>query len=141
MKLDRVRTVCGTLHEHNIIELQQVPKGNDRIAIRSTFLWFLDLSHTYITLLSAMYKALANLAERRQAEMANREALIERANRTDVLSGEGRLSERDQRELEELDDILDKITTAELRTELNVFILRDLPGGRQTVRWDDPFAV
>lgn len=141
MKLDRVRTLCGTLHEHNIIELQQVPKGNDRLALRSNFLWFLEPNHTYITLLSIMYKTLVNLAERRQHEIEKRSAVLERANRTDVMEGTAKLSERDVKELEELDDILDKIATAEMRTELNVFILRDLPGGRQNIRYDDPFAV
>jgi DNA-directed RNA polymerase III subunit RPC3 len=93
------------------------------------FFWFIDLSRTYASILSMMYKTLGNLAQRRAAELDKRKQVLERANRTDVRENPELLSERDRKELKELREVLDKIALAEVRTEMNVFVLRDLPGG------------
>jgi DNA-directed RNA polymerase III subunit RPC3 len=98
------------------------------------FFWYIDLSRTYGSLLASMYKTLANLAQRRAAEVEKRRALLERANRTDVKENQELLSERDRKELRELTSVLGRITLAEMRTEMNVFVLRDLPGGPQGAR-------
>ncbi len=135
LKLSDVRTLLARLHEANIIELQQIPRGTERAAQRMIFFWHIDLSRTYGSLLSSFYKTLANLAQRRAAELERRQALLDRANRTDVKNDLSLLSERDRKELGEMHEVLVQIALAEMRTELNVFVLRDLPGGPPSTRW------
>ncbi|KAJ9108840.1 hypothetical protein QFC21_000160 [Naganishia friedmannii] len=141
INLQDCRALLGKMHESSLLEIQQIPRSADRAANRTIFLFYVDLSHAYATMLSILYKTLGNLAQRRQAELDKCADLLERANRTDVLADRSLLSERDGHDLLTLEEVMDKITTAELKTELNVFILRDLPGGPEAVRFDDPFSL
>ncbi|GHJ85795.1 hypothetical protein NliqN6_2197 [Naganishia liquefaciens] len=141
INLQDCRALLGQMHESSLIEIQQIPRSADRAANRTIFLYYVDLSHAYASILSILYKTLGNLEQRRQAELDKHKDLLERANRTDVLANRDLLSHRDSLDLATLEETMDKITTAELRTELNVFILRDLPGGPEAVRFDDPFSL
>lgn len=134
INLQDCRALLGQMHESSLIEIQQIPRSADRAANRTIFLYYVDLSHAYASILSMLYKTLGNLEQRRQAELDKHKDLLERANRTDVLANRDLLSHRDSLDLATLEETMDKITTAELRTELNVFILRDLPGGPEAVR-------
>lgn len=141
INLQDCRALLGKMHESSLLEIQQIPRSADRAANRTIFLFYVDLSHAYATMLSILYKTLGNLAQRRQAELDKCADLLERANRTDVLADRSLLSERDAHDLLTLEEVMDKITTAELKTELNVFILRDLPGGPEAVRWVTSFCT
>ncbi|KAJ9093118.1 hypothetical protein QFC19_008461 [Naganishia cerealis] len=134
INLQDCRALLGKMHESSLLEIQQIPRSADRAANRTIFLYYVDLSHAYASMLSVLYKTLGNLAQRRQTERDKSAELLERANRTDVLADRSLLSERDGHDLHTLEEVMDKITTAELKTELNVFILRDLPGGPEAVR-------
>lgn len=134
LRLNDVRGILGHLHESNIVELQQISRGADRNVQRMIFLWGVDLTRATTSLLSMLYKTLANLGQRRAAELVKRKDLLDKSNRTDVKSNPELLSDREKQDLKELYEALDKITVAELRTEMNVFILRDLPGGPQSNR-------
>lgn len=55
---------------------------------------------------------------------------MEKRNRSDVRESGGELMGREEREeLEKMEEVVKRLTLAEERTDLNIFVLRDLPGG------------
>ena len=62
------------------------------------------------------------------------EETFNNSQRSDVLEKTGKMDERDQVNLIKMEKELDKLNTAQLRMETNVFVLRDLPGGPLSVR-------
>lgn len=81
-----------------------------------------------------MYKSLAHLHLRKQAIYQKYKYVYETSLRQDVMENPELMSEREKGLLSEMGDELDKITTAQNRMEMNVFVLRDLPGGPLSLR-------
>lgn len=68
-------------------------------------------------MISHLYKTMANLIQRKAAELEKKRGLVERRNRVDVRESGGELlGELDKKEGKELDDKLLKLTLAEMRT-------------------------
>jgi DNA-directed RNA polymerase III subunit RPC3 len=88
-------------------------------------LWQIDLARVYNTLLQSVYKTLGNIVQRREAEVEGKEHVIIREK---VAGERERLPRKDVDELVELDDVRHKMGLAELRSEMVVFLLRDMPG-------------
>lgn len=151
-----VRVITAALSASSLLELQEVPRSADRAPSRTFYLWHVDLARAYAAMISHLYKTMANLIQRKAAELEKKRGLVERRNRVDVRESGGELlGEVDKKEGKELDDKLLKLTLAEMRTgawpllaysgsflslaysqghppvptDMNVFILRDLPGG------------
>jgi DNA-directed RNA polymerase III subunit RPC3 len=88
-------------------------------------LWQIDLARVYNTLLQAVYKTLGNIVQRREAEVASKQSVIIKEK---VAGDRQRLPRKEVEDLVELDDVRNKMGLAELRSEMVVFLLRDMPG-------------
>jgi DNA-directed RNA polymerase III subunit RPC3 len=135
LPLKDVRSCLASLQRLGIIETQEVPKGNHNAKVRAAMgasgefhFWSLDLARAYQVLLESVYKTLANILQRKAAEMDKYTAVRAREERVGGRSMRGGLGAKDQEELRDFDDMVRKMTLAEARCELVVFILRDLPG-------------
>ncbi|WVQ74734.1 hypothetical protein IAR50_004338 [Cryptococcus sp. DSM 104548] len=134
VSLRDARYILAELQQLSLVETQEVPKtaNKSRLGPSSSqeyHLWAVDLPRVYGVLLTGVYKALGNILQRKAAEVERKSTVIAREQR--VLGhegGRGLLQLKDQEDLAELDDSMTKLTLAELRSELVVFILRDLPG-------------
>ncbi|ODN79044.1 hypothetical protein L202_04548 [Cryptococcus amylolentus CBS 6039] len=134
VSLRDARYILAELQQLSLVETQEVPKtaAKSRLGLPSSaeyHLWAVDLPRVYGVLLTSVYKALGNILQRKAAEIGKKSTVLAREQR--VLGhegGRGLLQLKDQEDLAELDDSMNKLTLAELRSELVVFILRDLPG-------------
>lgn len=81
-----------------------------------------------------MYKSLANIHQRKEMIYEEHAFVYETSMRQDVMENPDLMSDRDKANLERMEKELDKLNTAQTRMEMNVFVLRDLPGGPLSVR-------
>jgi len=88
--------------------------------------WSLDLSRAYQVLLESVYKTLGNILQRKGVEMERYIAVKAREERVGGRRNE--LGVKDQEDLRDFDDMVRKLSLAEARCEVVVFVLRDLPG-------------
>jgi DNA-directed RNA polymerase III subunit RPC3 len=134
IKGDDARIKLSALKTASLVTFQAISRTADRSASRCTFLYYVDLSRAYQTILSRMYKSLANIHQRKEMIYQEYEETFNNSQRSDVLEKTGKMDERDQVNLVKMEKELDKLNTAQLRMETNVFVLRDLPGGPLSVR-------
>ncbi len=106
--------------------LQDVPKTADHSASRTFFLWYVSLERSMALLLGQSHKVLENLKIRAGTEEAARSLLLEKTKRLDVVSGQAKLSESDQRGLAQLNKTLTKLKLAELHVERMLMLIRDM---------------
>jgi DNA-directed RNA polymerase III subunit RPC3 len=130
IQLKDARHFLAELQKLSLIETQEVPKTatKSRMGLPSSsewHLWQIDLARVYNTLLQSVYKTLGNIVQRREAEVEGKEHVIIREK---VAGERERLPRKDVDELVELDDVRHKMGLAQLRSEMVVFLLRDMPG-------------
>ncbi|OCF57449.1 DNA-directed RNA polymerase III subunit RPC3 [Kwoniella mangroviensis CBS 10435] len=132
--LKDARAHLADLQRLSLVETQEVPKtaAKSRMGLPTSaeyHLWAMDEARVYGVLLTNVYKTLGNILQRKSEEIENKKIVLARESRVENLEGgRGLLQLKDQENLLELDDYLKKLTLAEGRSEINVFILRDLPG-------------
>lgn len=135
--LREARQVLSELQKLSLIDIQEVPKtaakGRSPFPGADYHLWGIDLRKAYGFLLAGVYKTLSNLVQRREKEEERRGGLLQKIDRPDlVASGLDPiqfLSTKDQQDLKDLQNAQNMLDLAESRTDLVVFMLRDLPGG------------
>jgi DNA-directed RNA polymerase III subunit RPC3 len=130
IQLKDARHFLAELQKLSLIETQEVPKtaAKSRMGLPSSsewHLWQIDLARVYNTLLQAVYKTLGNIVQRREAEVASKHSVIIKEK---VAGDRQRLPRKEVEDLVELDDVRNKMGLAELRSEMVVFLLRDMPG-------------
>lgn len=81
-----------------------------------------------------MYKSLANIHQRKEMIYQDNAYVYEISMREDVIENPKLMHERERATLAKMEKELDKLNTAQTRMEMNVFVLRDLPGGPLSVR-------
>ncbi|WWC90893.1 uncharacterized protein L201_005830 [Kwoniella dendrophila CBS 6074] len=134
LPLKDARVHLADLQRLSLLETQEVPKtaAKSRMGLPSSaeyHLWAMDEARVYGVLLTNVYKTLGNILQRKSKEIEKKSIVLARENRVENLQGgRGLLQLKDQEDLLELDDYLKKLSLAELRSEIVVFILRDLPG-------------
>lgn len=134
LPLKDARVHLADLQRLSLLETQEVPKtaAKSRMGLPSSaeyHLWAMDEARVYGVLLTNVYKTLGNILQRKSKELEKKSIVLARENRVENLEGgRGLLQLKDQEDLLELDDYLKKLSLAELRSEIVVFILRDLPG-------------
>lgn len=129
IQLKDARHYLAELQKLSLVETQEVPKTatKSRMGLPPSsewHLWQIDLARVYNTLLQSVYKTLGNIIQRREAEVASKETTLMR----EKVGGRERLARNHVDELVELDDVRRKLGLSELRSELVVFLLRDMPG-------------
>jgi len=134
MPLKDARKHLAKLHKMGLIETSEISKNpllkrQIMTAASEHNMWALDLPRAYTVLLTAAYKTLGNILQRRAAEKEKRKAAYDKLEQASS-RGYGRevLSAKDQEDLVEGDDIDNKLMLALSRCEMVVFILRDMPG-------------
>ncbi|OUM59452.1 hypothetical protein PIROE2DRAFT_63775 [Piromyces sp. E2] len=105
--------------------LQEIPKTIDRNTMRSTFLWYTDMTKAEEQLVSECYKVLINLKKRRKIEIEKLSKLIEKSERDDVKKDKNLLSEAEIYALEELKKILNRIDISEIGIGKMLLILKE----------------
>ncbi|KAJ3295487.1 DNA-directed RNA polymerase III subunit RPC3 [Borealophlyctis nickersoniae] len=113
------------LHEAGFAFIQDVPKNSDHTAARTYFLWYISIPRTVDYLIQNGYRALANAKQRRAKEVSGRAMLIEKTQRSDVLSGEAKLSEAELKGVEQLNGVIKRLRASEARLDKMLLILRD----------------
>lgn len=129
IQLKDARHHLSELQKLSLIETQEVPKtaNKSRLGLPPSaewHFWHIDLPRVYSLLVAGVYKTLGNLLERRDMEVEKRRLVLLR----ETGGGRDRLQAKDQEDLAELDDTRRKLSLAEMRSDMVVFVLRDMPG-------------
>lgn len=121
-----MRKVLGELQAMGAVDLQEVPRGNDRAASRSFFFWFHNSSRAHSLLLLDMYKSIARLYQRLLAERKHHSILLAKCEREDVKGHESELlADSELRELQRLRRREHMILVQIFRIDSLVRIFRD----------------
>lgn len=130
VSISETRDLCSRLFHASLLGLQEVPKTKDRDPAKTFFLWFVDEAKCRAWLLDHLYQSLARLGQRRNEEMRRQLTLLRKVERTDVkLDTAGLLTDWERENWDRLQRVLQTLTVAEMRTEMDVFVLRDLAAG------------
>ncbi|KAL0947320.1 hypothetical protein HGRIS_013439 [Hohenbuehelia grisea] len=123
-----VRPLLSALAADTLISTQEVAKSADHNPTRTFYLWHVDLHKAYSVILGNLYKTLYNIGARRQAEQEEPgvRAVLDKAQRSDVVVNPALLSRLEQDVLKEWEAKRQKLTVLEMRVEEAVFIIRDL---------------
>jgi DNA-directed RNA polymerase III subunit RPC3 len=138
LPLKDARILLARLQKLSLVETTEVPKTAAKMRINMPsaaeyHLWSVDLPRVYNSLLSNIYKTIANTIQRRAVEVEKRTTVLEReakASRKTGASAQGRtlLLAKDQTDLGSLEESVKKLVVGQERSDLVAFILRDLPG-------------
>ncbi|TKY85531.1 hypothetical protein EX895_005693 [Sporisorium graminicola] len=130
ISISETRDLCSRLFHASLLGLQEVPKTKDRDPAKTFFLWFVDEAKCRAWLLDHLYQSLARLGQRRNKEMRKQIALLRKVERSDVkMDTAGLLTEWERESWTRLQSVLQTLTVAEMRTEMDVFVMRDLAAG------------
>ena len=129
IQLKYARHYLAELQKLSLVETQEVHKtaSKSRMGLPSSaelHLWQIDLARVYNTLLQSVYKTLGNIIQRRESEVESKRLVLTREK---IAIERERLPRKDVEDLVELDDFRKKLGLAELRSEMVVFLLRDMP--------------
>lgn len=121
-----VRATLTTLQEAGLVETQEVPRDQIRQSTRAMYLWFFDRDHCRRLLLVETYKSMARLLQRARVECAKVQAVIDKAERTDVVGNEDQyLSVTERQVLRGWREREEKLLTQLMRQDDLVATLRD----------------
>ncbi|SNX87232.1 related to RPC82 - RNA polymerase III subunit C82 [Melanopsichium pennsylvanicum] len=130
VSISETRDLCSRLFNASLLGLQEVPKTKDRDPAKTFFLWFVDEPKCRAWLLDHLYQSLTRLGQRRNEEMRRQIGLMSKVERSDVkLDTVGLLTEWERQSWDRLQNVLKMLTVAEMRTEMDVFVMRDLAAG------------
>lgn len=136
LPLKDARRLLSQLQKLSLVEPTEVPKSANKGRINGPsaaeyHLWSVDLPRIYNTLLSNVYKTIANTIQRRAMEVEKRNVVLEREAKATKMAGgsaRGLLQAKDQNDLGSLEESVRKMVVGQERSDLVAFILRDLPG-------------
>ncbi|KAF9334333.1 DNA-directed RNA polymerase III subunit RPC3 [Podila minutissima] len=125
MPVKDVREKLTTLCTFGVLNLQEVPKSQDRTPSRTFYLWEVILTRAADALVDRLYHTMGNLRQRRFVEKAKRAVLLSKCERTDVQANDSLLNAAEKKELDTLSGILEMLEVQELRIAQVVMTLRD----------------
>ncbi|KAG0351738.1 RNA polymerase III subunit C82 [Podila minutissima] len=125
MPVKDVREKLTTLCTFGVLNLQEVPKSQDRTPSRTFYLWEVILTRAADALVDRLYHTMGNLRQRRFVEKAKRAVLLSKCERTDVQANDSLLNAAEKKELDTLGGILEMLEVQELRIAQMVMTLRD----------------
>lgn len=88
LRADTIAQTASTLHDFGALDLQEVPRSNDRTPVKTFFLWFHNPKRAYNIVLQDMYKALSRMYKRILAERKEHPILLAKLDREDVKENE-----------------------------------------------------
>lgn len=92
-----LRSYLTMMHESGHLELQEVPRDNNRQPSRTMFLWFFDPERCRQKILEQTYKTMARCLQKVKVEREAVQTLIDKAARTDVVGKEDEYLGLDER--------------------------------------------
>ncbi|KAG0328815.1 RNA polymerase III subunit C82, partial [Podila humilis] len=125
MPVKDVREKLTTLCTFGVLNLQEVPKSNDRAPSRTFYLWEVILDRAADGMVDRLYHTMGNLRQRRFVEKEKRAVLLAKCERTDVKANDELLNAAEKRELEVLNGVLEMLAVQELRVAQMAMTLRD----------------
>lgn len=126
MRQKDIRSILTNMQEVGLVDAQEVPKDNRRQPSGSYYLWYFDHDRCRQLIISDLYKAMARLIQRAQHEKDQYSALIEKAERLDVVGHEEEyLTANDKNGLREWREKEEKLLTQLERQDDVVALLRD----------------
>ncbi|KAI9815698.1 MAG: RNA polymerase III subunit C82 [Pycnora praestabilis] len=88
LKQKEIRSTLTAMHEAGHIELQEIPRDNNRQPSRTMYLWYFDPERCRQLMLEETYKAMARALQRAKEERTQVQSVIAKAERTDVVGKE-----------------------------------------------------
>ncbi|MCJ1249985.1 RNA polymerase III subunit C82 [Trapelia coarctata] len=126
MSQKQMRHLLTTMHEQGHLELQEIPKDNNRQPSRTMFLWFFDPERCRMKVLEETYKTMARCMQRVKMEREAVQSTIDKASRTDVVGKEDEyLSVHERKIIEEWREKEEKLLGEVDRLDDLVAVLRD----------------
>lgn len=83
-----MRALLTAMNQAGFLELQEIPRGNDRTPGKTIFLWFFDEERCRHRLLDETQKAMTRVLQRIGVEREKVEATVQKSERTDVRGNE-----------------------------------------------------
>ena len=121
-----MRNRLTTMQKAGLLELQEVPRDNARVASRTNFLFFFDQDRCIRRLLDECHKTMTRLLQRAVVERENVKGTLEKAGRSDVVGKEDQLLSAPEREaLQKWRDIEERILGQVERVDNMIAVLRD----------------
>ncbi|ODV91936.1 hypothetical protein CANCADRAFT_30227 [Tortispora caseinolytica NRRL Y-17796] len=120
-----IRSLLTDMKLASCIELQEVPRGNERNPSSTFFLWYHNPVHAYNYLLDDVYKAMENQYATLIAERKKRSVLIAKMTREDIKANPELLQPGERKELKEYKEIEQSVLVQLGRLEKLAMIFRD----------------
>jgi DNA-directed RNA polymerase III subunit RPC3 len=128
-EVKQMRRLLQKLHAEGFIELQEVPKDQQRQPIRTIFLWFYDEERARKLLLEEVYKSMTRLYQRLQYEREQMNVTLEKIEKEDCEGSEVEVLRLGQAEMVALGQLRMKekwLMGEIMRLDDTVALLRDL---------------
>ena len=126
MNQKRMRHILTTMHEQGHLELQEIPRDNNRAPSRTMFFWFFDPERCRMKVLEETYKTMARCVQRIGMEREIVQSTINKASRTDVVGKEDEfLTVEERKTLTEWREKEEKLLGEVDRLDDLVAVLRD----------------
>ncbi|KAI1213686.1 RNA polymerase III subunit RPC82-domain-containing protein [Annulohypoxylon truncatum] len=84
MKKPDVHVKMAEMEMAGFLDVQEVPRDNNRAAARTIFFWFFDLDRTLQRILDNTYKSMVRCFQRLEVERQKKKGVLEMAERKDV---------------------------------------------------------
>lgn len=121
-----IRNYLSDLQSIGCVELQEVPRGNDRAPSRTFYLWYHRPITAYEQILQHLYKAMNRLYTRLMTERNRNPTLVNKLQREDVKGHEDEyLTELERKELNDMRHKEQKLLGQLFRIDELVRIFRD----------------
>ena len=121
-----VRALCIEMQRGGLLELQEVPRDNARLASRTNFLFFFDHERCIRRLTEDCYKTMTRLLQRARMEREQVQTTIDKANRSDVIGREDQfLSKAERQALAQYRTVEEKLWGQMARVDDVVAVFRD----------------
>ncbi|KAL9104453.1 MAG: hypothetical protein Q9163_000605 [Psora crenata] len=126
MREKEMRSRLISMQKAGLLELQEVPRDNARVASRTSFLFFFDHDRCTRKLLDECYKTMTRLLQRAAVEKGKVKGTVEKAGRSDVVGKEDELlSVQERAALQQWRVIEERIWGQIGRVDDMVALLRD----------------
>lgn len=126
MKKPDVHVKMAEMEMAGFLDVQEVPRDNNRAAARTIFFWFFDLDRTLQRILDNTYKSMVRCFQRLDVERQKKKSVLELAERKDVQGvEEDRLRGDVYNEYIQLLDIEKKLLSQVAKLDDIVSVFRD----------------
>ena len=109
---------------NGFIEMQEVPRSQDRAPGRTIFCWRSSES-VYENQLQKLYKSILNLRQRRFQEKGKIKILLEKMDRSDVVNDPSLLSNHERETFKRYESMLQRIVSYEIQLDNIIQVLKD----------------